>query len=64
MEMKVNIKRCLYELWKERKLICLIVVFSILVGVFMMLNVNEMGNYSATSSIYSMSYTSGNTEQG
>ena len=39
-------------------------VFSILVGVFMMLNVNEMGNYSATSSIYSMSYTSGNTEQG
>ena len=58
MEMKVNLKRCCYELWKKKQLIGLIVVFSILVGVFMMLNVNEMGNYCATSSVYSMVYGS------
>ena len=58
MEMKVNLKRCCYELWKKKQLIGLIVVFSILVGIFMMLNVNEMGNYCATSSVYSMVYGS------
>lgn len=64
MEMKVNIKRCCYELWKRKQLIGLIVIFSILVGVFMMLNVKEVGNYSATSSVYSMVYASGSEGQG
>lgn len=52
MEMKINIKRCFYELWKKKKVIALIVVLSILVGLYMMLNVEEVGNYSAASSVY------------
>lgn len=54
MEMKINIKRCFYELWKKKKLIALIVLLSFLVGIYMMLDVEEVGNYSATASIYSM----------
>lgn len=52
MEMKINIKRCFYELWKKKKVIALIVVLSILIGLYMMLNVEEVGNYSASSSVY------------
>lgn len=58
MEMKVNIKRCFYELWKKRNIIILTVIFSILVGIYMMLNVDEVGNYTATTSIYSVVYGS------
>lgn len=54
MEMKINIKRCFYELWKKKKLIALIVLLSFLVGIYMMLDVEEIGNYSATASAYSM----------
>lgn len=52
MEMKINIKRCFYELWKKKKVIALIMVLSILIGLYMMLNVEEVGNYSASSSVY------------
>lgn len=52
MEMKINIRRCFYELWKKKKVIALIVVLSILIGLYMMLNVEEVGNYSASSSVY------------
>lgn len=58
MEMKVNIKRCFYELWKKKKIVALFTAFSVLVGVYMMLNVEEVGNYSATASIYSVVYGS------
>lgn len=66
MEMKVNIKRCFYELWKKKNIIALIVLLSILIGVYMMLNVEEVGNYSATASVYayttSMSTSSNNSD--
>jgi len=52
MEMKINIRRCFYELWKKKKVIALIVVLSILIGLYMMLNVEEVGNYSASASVY------------
>lgn len=52
MEMKINIKRCFYELWKKKKVIALIGVLSVLVGLYMMLNVEEIGNYSASASAY------------
>lgn len=58
MEIKINIKRCFYELWKKKKIIVLIGAFSILVGIFMMLNVEEVGNYSAMASVYSVVYGS------
>lgn len=58
MEMNVNIKRCFYELWKKREIIVMIVFFSILLGIYMMLNMEEVGNYTATSSIYSVVYGS------
>ncbi len=61
--MKINCRRCFYELWRKKRLIALIVLLSLLIGIYMMLNVKEMGNYSATASIYSMFYY-GEKEEG
>lgn len=58
MEMKINIKRCFYELWEKKNIIMLTVILSVLVGVYMMLNVEEVGNYTAIASIYSVVYGS------
>jgi len=52
MQMKINIKRCFYELWKKRHLIGLVVVLSMLVGLYTMLNAKEVGNYNASASVY------------
>lgn len=52
MQMKINIKRCFYELWKKRHIIGLIVALSVLVGLYTMLNAKEVGNYNALASVY------------
>lgn len=73
MQMKINVKRCMYELWKQRKTIVLIVALSVLIGLYVMLNAKEVGNYNAEASVYhSTSYgsyaggddTSGGTSSG
>ncbi|MBQ5560572.1 MAG: hypothetical protein IIT46_12500 [Lachnospiraceae bacterium] len=61
MQMKLNIKRCFYELWKKRHIIGLIVAMSVLVGLYTMLNAKEVGNYNASASVYH-STTYGNYE--
>lgn len=52
MELKINIKRCFYDLWKKKNLIGMIVLLSILLGLYSMLNIQEVGNYCATASVY------------
>lgn len=63
MQMKINIKRCFYELWKKRHVIGLVVALSILVGLYTMLNAKEVGNYNASASVYhSTTYGNYSTE--
>lgn len=63
MQMKINIKRCFYELWKKRQIIGMIVAISVLVGLYMMLNAKEVGNYNASASVYhSTTYASRSAE--